>query len=85
MLHYLINLSLLICRPLLTIIIILLIFQIDVYQFITVLEVFQPDIAECLCDTVLASKQTEKRIRKSVDRTLMFLDQCIEEMEKKVS
>lgn len=80
-----INLSLLICRPLLTIIIILLIFQIDVYQFITVLEVFQPDIAECLCDTVLASKQTEKRIRKSVDRTLMFLDHCIEEMEKKVS
>ena len=85
MLHYLINLSLLICRPLLTIIIILLIFQIDVYQFITVLEVFQPDITECLCDTVMASKQTEKRIRKSVDRTLMFLDQCIEEMEKKVS
>lgn len=49
------------------------------------LEVFQPDIAECLCDTVLASKQTEKRIRKSVDRTLIFLDQCLEEMAKKVS
>ena len=81
-----INLSLLVCRPLHasnnnT----LFIFQIDVNQFITMLEVFQPDIAECLCDTVLASKQTEKRIRKSVDRTLIFLDQCLEEMAKKVS
>ncbi|XP_074628339.1 queuine tRNA-ribosyltransferase accessory subunit 2-like [Acropora palmata] len=57
--------------------------KIDVNQFITMLEVFQPDIAECLCDTVLASKQTEKRIRKSVDRTLIFLDQCLEEMAKK--
>lgn len=57
--------------------------KIDVNQFIALLEVFQPDIAECLCDTVLASKQTEKRIRKSVDRTLIFLDQCIDEMAKK--
>ena len=50
--------------------------------FITVLEVFKPDIAECLCDTIPASGQTEKRIRKSVDRTLKFLDKCTEERER---
>ena len=49
--------------------------------FITVLEAFKPDIAQCLCDTTSASGQTEKRIRKSVDRTLKFLDKCIEERE----
>lgn len=49
--------------------------------FITVLKVFKPDIAQCLCDTTPASGQTEKRIRKSVDRTLKFLDKCIEERE----
>ena len=53
-------------------------------QFITVLEAFKPSIAECLCDTIPASQQTEKRIRKSVDRTLKFLDKCIEEKERRV-
>lgn len=53
--------------------------QIDVNLFITVLEVFKPDIVQCLCDTTPASGQTEKRIRKSVDRTLKFLDKFIEE------
>lgn len=47
------------------------------------IEVFKPDIAECLCDTTPVSGQTEKRIRKSVDRTLKFLDKCIEEREHK--
>ena len=58
--------------------------QIDVSQFITVLEAFKPDIAECLCDTIPAAEQTDKRIRKSVDRTLKFLDKCIEEKGIKV-
>ncbi|XP_068723839.1 queuine tRNA-ribosyltransferase accessory subunit 2-like [Montipora capricornis] len=57
--------------------------KIDVNRFITVLEVFKPNIAECLCDTIPASKQTEKRICRSVDRTLRFLDKCIEEKDKK--
>ena len=50
--------------------------------FIKVLEVFKPDIFQCLCDTIPASGQTDKRIRKSVDRTLKFLDKCIEERER---
>lgn len=50
----------------------------------TVLEAFKPDIVECLCDTLPASNQTEKRIRKSVDRTLKFLDKCIAEKDSRV-
>ena len=46
-----------------------------------VLQAFKPNLVECLCDTTPASGQTEKRIRKSVDRTLKFLDRCIEEKE----
>lgn len=46
-----------------------------------VLQAFKPNLAECLCDTIPASGQTEKRIRKSVDRTLKFLDKCLEEKE----
>lgn len=57
--------------------------KIDVNLFMTVLQAFKPNIAECLCDTIPFSKQTEKRIRKSVDRTLKFLDKCIEEKESK--
>lgn len=57
--------------------------KVEVTQFMTVLEAFQPDIAECLCDTLPASSQTEKRIRKSVDRTLKFLDKCIAEKDSR--
>lgn len=57
--------------------------KVDVNLFLTFLQTFKPNIAECLCDTIPASKQTDKRIRKSVDRTLKFLDKCIEEMESK--
>ena len=59
--------------------------QVDVNLFLTFLQTFKPNIAECLCDTIPASKQTDKRIHKSVDRTLKFLDKCIEEMESKVN
>lgn len=59
--------------------------QVDVNLFLAFLQTFKPNIAECLCDTIPASKQTDKRIRKSVDRTLKFLDKCIEEMESKVN
>ncbi|XP_078381556.1 queuine tRNA-ribosyltransferase accessory subunit 2-like isoform X2 [Oculina patagonica] len=55
--------------------------KIDVNLFIQVLQAFKPNLAECLCDTIPASGQTEKRIRKSVDRTFKFLDKCIEEKE----
>ena len=46
-------------------------------HFIEILKSFKPDIVQCLCDTV-PSGQTSKRNRKSVDRTLKFLDNIIE-------
>ena len=51
--------------------------KIDVDHFIEILKSFKPDIVQCLCDTV-SSGQTSKRNRKSVDRTLKFLDNLLE-------
>lgn len=45
-----------------------------------ILKSFKPDIAQCLCDTAPAD-QTNKRNRKSVDRTLKFLDKILEYKE----
>ena len=52
-------------------------FQIDVDHFLEILESFRPDVAQSLCDTV-PNGQTNKRNRKSVDRTLKFLDKLLE-------
>ena len=52
-------------------------FQINVDHFIEILKSFKPDIAQCLCDTV-PSGENCKRNRKSVDRTLKFLDELLE-------
>ena len=54
-----------------------LFFQINVDHFMEILESFKPDIAQSLCDTV-PNSQTNKRNRKSVDRTLKFLDKLLE-------
>ena len=54
-----------------------LFFQINVDHFIEILESFKPDIAQSLCDTV-PNSQTNKRNKKSVDRTLKFLDKLLE-------
>ena len=40
-------------------------------------EAFQPSAFECLCDSVPATGNKLKRIRKSVDRTLKFLDETL--------
>lgn len=54
-----------------------LFFQINVEYFVEILKSFKPDVAQCLCDTV-SSGQSRKRNRKSVDRTLKFLDEVLE-------
>ncbi|CAB4008058.1 queuine tRNA-ribosyltransferase accessory subunit 2 isoform X2 [Paramuricea clavata] len=51
--------------------------KINVDQFIEILKSFKPNIAQCLCDTV-PSGESCKRNRKSVDRTLKFLDELLE-------
>ncbi|XP_048587687.1 queuine tRNA-ribosyltransferase accessory subunit 2 isoform X2 [Nematostella vectensis] len=48
-----------------------------VQKYLAKLMVLRPTVAECLCDTIPASKQTAKRIKKSVDRTLKFLDELV--------
>ena len=44
----------------------------------TLVESFQPDVFESLCDTASSLENQQKRIKKSVDRTLEYLDQSLE-------
>ena len=59
-------------------------FQVTVEDHVKVLEAFRPDVAQCLCDTIPASNDdvTIKRVRKSMDRTLKFLDETLLAAEK---
>lgn len=41
-------------------------------------EAFRPDAFECLCDSSPSTGNKPKRVRKSVDRTLRFLDETVE-------
>ena len=52
-------------------------YKVNVHQFLELLTSFKPDIVQCLCDTV-PDGQTTKRNKKSVDRTLKFLDEILE-------
>ena len=42
---------------------------------------FKPDVFEPLCDTASSHDNKGKRIKKSVDRTLRFLDKTLEVMQ----
>ena len=44
-------------------------------------EAFRPNVFECLCDSASSAGCKLKRIRKSVDRSLKFLDETISERE----
>lgn len=44
-------------------------------------ETFRPNVFECLCDSASSAGSKLKRIRKSVDRSLKFLDETISERE----
>ena len=47
-----------------------------------VIEALQPDWCQCLCDSDTSGASSRKRVRKSVDRSLDFLDRVIELKEK---
>ncbi|XP_031561842.1 queuine tRNA-ribosyltransferase accessory subunit 2-like [Actinia tenebrosa] len=51
--------------------------KVDVAQFSSTLLSFRPNVVECLCDTIPSKGQTPKRIKKSVDRTLKYLDEIV--------
>ena len=57
-------------------------FQLDVNSFIQLQEAVQPDWYECLCDSDTNKDSSKKRIAKSVDRTLTYLDQVLERHSK---
>lgn len=51
--------------------------QVTVSGYVEFVKAFQPNVFECLCDSVSSETSKLKRIRKSVDRTLRFLDEII--------
>lgn len=51
--------------------------QVTVRDHLKFVEAMQPNAFECLCDSVPSSGNKLKRIRKSVDRTLRFLDDTL--------
>jgi len=51
--------------------------QLDVQHFMEMVESFQPDMAQVLCDSDTNKDSTPKRIRKSLDRSLHYLDLCL--------
>ena len=49
-----------------------------------VVEALRPTAFECLCDAAPSNSNSTKRITKSVNRTLSFLDQTLEAMKENV-
>ena len=52
-----------------------------VSDHLKLVEAFRPNVFECLCDSAPSAGCKLKRIRKSVDRSLKFLDETIAERE----
>ena len=42
------------------------------------MESLRPNVFESLCDSASSISNMQKRVRKSVDRTLLFLDEMLE-------
>eukprot|EP00118_Oscarella_pearsei_P013428 m.107191 g.107191 ORF g.107191 m.107191 type:complete len:361 (+) comp37287_c0_seq12:251-1333(+) len=59
------------------------IFQLTASNYLDVVEAFQPDWFQGLCDTVCEPSVSLKRVCKSVDRTLRYLDEALSESEKR--
>ena len=55
--------------------------KVTVADYLKLVEAFRPNVFECLCDSVSSAGCKLKRIRKSVDRSLNFLDQTISDRE----
>ena len=52
--------------------------QVTVEDHLKFVEVLRPNVFECLCDSSPSIGNKPKRIGKSVDRTLRFLDETVE-------
>lgn len=52
-------------------------------RFMAIQRVIQPDLFQCLSDgDTVAGEVSRKRAKKSVDRSLSFLDECLQVQEK---
>lgn len=52
--------------------------KVTVEKYLGFVEAARPNAFEALCDSVAASQHKVKRIKKSVNRSLAFLDQTLE-------
>lgn len=52
-------------------------FQLDAQRYMDIVETFQPDWFQALADSDTDRESSKKRIRKSLDKTLDYLDDCI--------
>ena len=53
-----------------------------VEQYMTIQESLKPDWYQALCDSDSDKDSSKKRLRKSVERTLNYLDECLERHNK---
>ena len=51
-------------------------------KFMKIQKSFKPDFYQTLCDSDTDLNSSNKRLKKSVDRTIEFLDKCLEEHKK---
>lgn len=57
--------------------------QMTAFKFMSMQQALKPNWFQCLSDGDTASGETSrKRAKKSVDRSLSFLDKCLELLEK---
>ena len=55
--------------------------QFDADHYMDMIESFHPDWFQALCDSDTDHSSSKKRIKKSVDRTISYLDKCIERVD----
>lgn len=58
--------------------------EMTVSKFMAIQQALQPDWFQCLSDGEVSCKEAAsiKRVRKSVDRSLLFLDNCLRLQEE---
>jgi len=52
-------------------------FNLTSQSYMSLVEALKPDIYECLCDGDVDQSDKIKRVKKSVDRSLTFLEECL--------
>lgn len=56
--------------------------QLDPDKYMDIIEAFQPDIYQVLCDGDTNTTSSKRRVQKSIDRSIIFFERCIKRHEK---